>query len=193
MTSNYLCKMNYDFLLPEPFLFNPLKHHLGYIKEFITDNSGKRKVNLMNLKHLGTSVMDVYTGKLSLSQLCLEIETVLKNKFLLDKDEFPSGAGIKNNDYRRITISDGSQWILKCNRNQNRYIHFFPARYSPMTIRIKANTLKSALLFIILNGKDFISGEDLNNARLQIGLSPIKDPLESEAITGMIEFLREVE
>ncbi len=35
--------MNYDFHLPEPFLFNPLKHHLGYIKEFVTENSGKKK------------------------------------------------------------------------------------------------------------------------------------------------------
>jgi len=191
---NYLCKMNNDFLVPEPFLFNPLKHHVGYIKEFVIENSREKKENLIKeLKHLGNSVMDVYTGKLSLLELCLDIETVLKNKFRSGEDEFSRRAGFKNNSYGIITISDGSQWILKYYRNRNRFIHFFPARYSPMTIRIKSNTLKSALLYIILVGKDFISGEDLNNARLQIGLSPIKDPEETEAITEMIELLRSVE
>lgn len=186
--------MNYDFHLPEPFLFNPLKHHLGYIKEFVTENSGKKKENLIKeLKHLGTSVMDVYTGKFSLSELCQEFERLLKNKWLSGGSEFPGPAGIKNNDYGIKTISDGSQWMMKYNRDKKRFIHFFPARYSPMTIRIKSNTLKTALLYIILTGKDFISGEDLNNARLQIGLSPIKDPAESEAITEMIELLRSVE
>jgi hypothetical protein len=183
--------MEYHLLVPEPFLFNPLKHHLGYIREFVNENSREKKENLIKeLKHLGNSVMDVYTGELPISELCLEIETFLKNK--LPSAEFPIMAG-KDPIYGIKTISDGSQWVLKYNRDKKRFIHFFPARNSPMTIRIKSNTLKSALLYAILIRKDFISGEDLNSARLMVGLSPIKDPAESESITEMIELLRSME
>jgi hypothetical protein len=57
-------------------------------------------------------------------------------------------------------------------------------------LRIKANTLKSAILYYIIIGKDFISRNDLNKARALLRLSPIKDPAEAEAITEMIEMLR---
>jgi hypothetical protein len=41
-----------------------------------------------------------------------------------------------------------------------------------------------------LIGKDYITGDDLNQARVLLGLSPVKDPAETEAITEMIEILR---
>ena len=96
------------------------------------------------------------------------------------------------NDFRIISLSDGSQWTLKYHDNNQRFVHIFPARGSQHTFRVKSNTLKSALLYYILVGKDFITGDDLNRVRPLLGLSPIKDPVDTEAITEMIEILREL-
>ena len=68
--------MNTDYQIPEPFLFNPLKHHLGFIKEFINFNIDKTGADLSSvtrdLKHLGTSVMDIYAGSVSIRNICQE-------------------------------------------------------------------------------------------------------------------------
>jgi hypothetical protein len=187
--------MNPDYQIPEPFLFNPLKHHLGFIKKFIDlkieDKSGNDVKKLINeLKHLGKSVMDVYTGSLSITEICKEAEIFLEQKNILDRELFSLWAGIKINDFRIITLSDDSQWTLKYYNNKVRYVHLFPARSSSHSFRVKSNTLKSALLYYIIIGKDFITGDDLNKVRTHLYLSPIKDAVDTEAITEMIEILR---
>jgi len=197
--------MKSEVQIQEPFLFNPLKHHLGYIREYAGSraeslsgsiasmenyNSTIVKAIIKELKHLGTSVMDVYTGMLSVEDICGECEICLKDRNLLSKELFAQWAGKDMADFRLITLSDSSQWMVKFHTNDTRFVHFFPARYSPHTFRVKANTLKSALLYNILIGKDFITGDDLNSVRPLLGLSPVKDPADSEAITEMIEILR---
>jgi hypothetical protein len=71
-----------------------------------------------------------------------------------------------------------------------RFVHIFPARNSPQSFRIKANTLKSAILFNIISGKDFITSDEINTIRTILNLSPIKESADAEAITEMIEILR---
>jgi hypothetical protein len=186
-----------EFQIPEPVLFNPLKHHLGFIRKFIYHNSeithNDRQRNLIKeLKHLGTSVMDVYTGSLFINEICNEIIYFLQEKELSKRESFSGWTGKKMNDYRVISLSDDSHWTLKYRDNCQRYVHIFPARGSRHTFRVKSNTLKSALLYSILIGKDFITGDDLNRVRPLLGLSPIKDPVDTEAITEMIEILREM-
>ncbi len=79
---------------------------------------------------------------------------------------------------------------MKFHDNENRFVHIFPARLSPRTFRVKANTLKSAMLYMILVGKDYVSEHELNNARALAGLSPVKEVADAEAVTEMIEILR---
>jgi hypothetical protein len=184
-----------DYQIPEPFLFNPLKHHLGFIREFIfyktDENSDTDKFSLIKeLKHLGTSVMDVYKGPLSIDNICQEVEEYLDRKGIILREPFSLWTGTNMNDFRVISLSDGSQWTLKNHDNIFRFIHLFPARGSQYSFRVKANTLKSALLYNIIIGKDYISGNDINNVRTLLGLSPIKDTVDTEAITEMIELLR---
>ena len=62
---------------------------------------------------------------------------------------------------------------------------------SPHTFRVKANTMKSAILYYIIIGKDYITGDDLNRARAFLGLSPVKNSAETKAITNMIDMLRD--
>ena len=186
--------MNTDYQIPEPFLFNPLKHHLGFIREYIyfkTDESNTDiKILIKELKHFGTSVMDVYTGSLSIINICKEVEDLLEKKDILKRESFSLWIGINMNDFRIVSLSDSSQWTLKYHNNEIRYTHLFPARSGPHSFRVKSNTLKSALLYYILIGKDFITGDDLNKARILLGLSPIKDTIDTEALTEMIEILR---
>jgi hypothetical protein len=61
--------MNSDNQINEPFLFNPLKHHIGFIREFTVNETDDTRNDFQDcirkLKHLGTSVMDVYAGSLT--------------------------------------------------------------------------------------------------------------------------------
>jgi hypothetical protein len=181
--------------IPLPFLCNPLKHHLGFIKEYIDDKlkAGRESDKLSiikDLKHIGGSLMDVYSGSLKTEHIIKEISGFLNVNRLTDRERFLKWAGNNPKDYKTITLSDDSQWILKYYNNEQRYVHPFPSRYSSHTFRIKANTLKSAILYVLFIGKDYITEEDLNLARAIAGLSPVKEVVDAEAITEMIEMLR---
>jgi len=192
--------MNIDYQIPEPILFNPIKHHLGFIKEFINlkiDNPDKDVQSLTrDIKHIGRSVMDIYTGTLSIRSICREVGEFLLLKDLLKLDAFCKWVGEDAESYRIISLSDGSVWTLKYQNNAQRFVHIFPARNSKNgssafhSFRVKSNTLKSALFYIIIIGKDLITREDLNKVRPLLGLSPVKNTGETEAILEMIEILR---
>jgi hypothetical protein len=184
-----------DFQIPEPVLFNPLKHHLGYIRDFAgTERKGGKEVSdtelIKELKHLGNSVMDVYSGRLGIERIACEVIELLKEGNVLEMESFISWAGIKMEDHRLISLSDRSEWMVKYNDNISRFVHIFPARGSSHSFRVKSNTLKSALLYYMLVGKDYITGDDLNRVRPMLGLSPVKDAADTEAIVEMIEILR---
>lgn len=181
-----------DYLVPEPFQFNPLKHHLGFIRTFIADKVRSGDLQDLNrtIRHIGSSVMDIYSGRLSLMQILDEVNGFLRAEDIGNKLNFSRWAGTGFNDYRFISLSDRSRWALKYHDGNERFIHLFPARSSPHTFRVKANTLKSAILYLAVIGKDYITGDDLNTARAMSGLSPVKDVTETAAISGMIEILR---
>ena len=187
--------MFFDTVIPPPFLFNPLKHHLGYIKEYISraQNSNKRIDTLSfirDLKHIGVSLTDIYTGKASMEGIFEEIMKFLESGNLTGKNSFGKWAGTHSKDYKTITLSDNSVWVLKYFNNEQRFVHPFPARNSPHSLRAKANTLKSAVLYLVLKDKDFITETDLNDARAVYGLSPVKDMDDAETIYELIEVLR---
>jgi hypothetical protein len=181
--------------IPEPLLFNPLKHHLNFIREYIEHKAGNpedydKNIFLKEIKHLGTSVMDIYNGLLSVENISKEVVTFLVSKNITERELFAGWAGRNENDFRVITISDNSEWTLKYHHNEKRHVHFFPARNSPHSFRVKSNTLKSAILYYVVTGKDYITGDDLNRARALSGLSPVRGPADAEAIIEMIEILR---
>ncbi len=187
--------MDITIQIPEPFKLNPLKHHLSFIREFVSFRSSEEirpefKSLMKELRPIGNSTMDVYTGSLSVAGICKEVKQSLETKNLYDQKRFSEWTGMSCNDFKTISLSDESRWILKYNKDKNRYIHIFPARFSPLSFRVKANTLKSAILYTVFIGKNYISGEDLNQVRRLMDLSPVKDPADTGAITEMIEILR---
>lgn len=180
--------------IPLPLVFNPLKHHLEFIRHFTLRLAGDKipdtEALIKELKHIGTSVMDIYTGALTIDVISSEVLTFLRSERLDNEKDFSNWSGKTFNDFRLISLSDLSQWTLKYHNDRKRYVHLFPARSSPHSFRVKANTLKSALLYQVMIGKDYITRNDLNRARAFLGLSPVKGPAEAEAITEMIEILR---
>ena len=177
--------------ITEPFQFNPLKHHLAFMREFIScDPDGEYRPDLIRqIKHIGSSVMDVYSGQIPVNEIIHQVRFFLTSEGLLSSSTFAEWTGKGFSDFRLTVLSDGSQWTLKYHQSNNRYVHFFPARSSPHTFRVKANTLKSAMLYMMKIGKDYITGEDLNSVRALAGLSPVKEIAETD-ISEMIAILR---
>ena len=134
--------------------------------------------------------MDIYKGPLTIENICSDIEKSLKNDDHLTEHTFHEWIGDDAVSFRIMTLSDDSEWTLKYHTGNYRYVHIFPVRYSQHTFRVKSNTLKSALLYLILIGKDMVTADDLNRIRPLLGLSPVKDIVDSEAIMEMIEILR---
>lgn len=189
-----MVKTNIDFKnIPEPFQFNPLKHHLLFIRSFIEDSVTGKITNeemLIFLKHIGRSVMDVYTGSLAVDEILPEIMATVKSDNFFTHEKFKAWTDTWHSGFRLLEIKDGSLWTIKYHRNSRRYIHIFPSRFDVKTFRVKANTMKSAILYLILNGRDYISATDLNVARSFAALSPVRNISETEAIAELIEILR---
>jgi hypothetical protein len=182
-----------DYHIPVPFQFNPMKHHLDYIRNFVINKSGKGISGniLRDIRKIGSSVMDIYAGELSPDQIFSEIHEFLKGNGITGSESFGTLTGKSFSDLLIVRLFDGSQWVLKYHDSPERYVHIFPARSGPHTFRVKSNTLKSAVLYEILIGKDYVTEEDLNKARSIARLSPIKEVAESRAISEMIEILRQ--
>ncbi|MFN8240653.1 MAG: hypothetical protein U0X39_07870 [Bacteroidales bacterium] len=180
----------------DDFLFNPIKHHLGFIRDFIeasmnVSRDEKQQVSIIKeIRHAGGSVMDVYTGDLTIEAILNEALCKLSGAGVNERAAYRKWAGTNRESHRIITIADDSEWVLKYEDTGNKYMHIFPARYSQHTIRVKANTLKTAIAYLVFSGKDYVSDEDLNLAREITGLSPLPDVYESEAITEMIALIR---
>jgi hypothetical protein len=187
--------MEFPVQIPVPLMFSPIKHYFQYIVDFINLKSEREKFPgsgsfIKELKHLGTRVMDIYYGQLSTDQIFTEIIQYLESINISEKHSFRKWVGMSLHSFKIIRLSDTSQWTLKYFDDKDRYVHIFPARLSPHSFRVKANTLKSAILYLVLIGKDFITEKDLNKTRIIAGLSPIKNIVDVEAITEMIEILR---
>lgn len=187
--------MNTGYDILRPFNFNPLKHHLSFIREFTMkaeqelDENGIKPFTT-SMSHIGNSVMDIYSGLLSHEDICNEIYTYLDSYNLTIRKEFSLWAGTKHDDFRIAVLSDTSHWVMKYHNNNDRYIHIFPSRDGSHSFRVKANTLKTAILYNVIIGKDFITVSDLNKARTYLNLSPVKSTTEVDAIIEMIEILR---
>jgi hypothetical protein len=185
--------MEYENLIRLPYLFNPMKHHLGFIKDYIDKSAHIDEIKpvITDLRHIGGSLMDVYSGPLTPEEVIDEIDEYLATNYISEFEDFVKWVGKGHDDFKTVVLSDESHWVIKYFENEVRYIHPFPARYSPHSFRVKANTLKSAILYLIVVGKDYITEDGLNFARAASGLSPIKDIVDTEAITEMIEILRQ--
>lgn len=140
--------------------FHDFKHHLQTDVSWLIENESKWSDDVdSQLKSIGDSVFDYYTGILSPEQIKTEIFAYLQNHDLLEKKAYDNW--VRDGDgYREVMISDGSTWILRVINKQS-YIHIHPGRRSKYTMRVKANTLKTVLCALLFEDIDLFKF-DLN-------------------------------
>jgi hypothetical protein len=142
--------MEEDNLLPPPINFNCWKHHAGYIKEQIKNISKKSDISFLkkHLPKIGGSQMDLYFGKLTPTEISRQIISHQKKAKTFERKNYINWFKDDGGDYKLAQLSDNSIWTLRMSENKERYVHIHPGRYSPYTIRVKATTLKTAILIL---------------------------------------------
>ena len=99
----------------------------------------------------------------------------------------------KGKEYKLTEISDSSVWALRLGKQEERYVHIHPGRYSPVTVRVKALTLKTAIAVLIMNyEKNFqlMDTQQINEVRKKIlNLPPVKKFSSNSAVLRVINIL----
>jgi len=179
-----------------PLTFNCWKHHAGFIKKQVKVYRSE-KISTEELRKtllvIGESQMDLYVGKLSPQKICDEIVSKLKLIDVLAFEAYKKWLLENGNEYKLIEISDKSVWTLRLGNQEERYVHIHPARYSPVTIRVKSLTLKTAIAVLIINyEKSFplIDTLQINEVRRKILVSPpVKKVSSNSAVVRVINIL----
>jgi len=142
--------MDYNCLVPLPINLNCWKHHAGFIKKQI--ESVKEIKGLEELKRhlltIGESQMDLYFGEYSPAKISEQMLDYLYQKKILSFNQYQDWLNKDEMDYQLVKLKDKSIWTLRLGADAERYVHIHPGRYSPHTVRIKATTLKTAILVL---------------------------------------------
>lgn len=172
--------------IPLPVRFNPLKHHRKYILRLLQNASSEMITDLLD--PVCNNYIDLYTGSLTSKEITLEVIEVLKSAGVLDAERFTPWVEA-NHGYRKITLSDGSEWIVRAGKEIDRYVHLHPSRTGPHSVRFKGSTLKTICLLKInipLSGKP-PSLDIVNRVRQQVGLSPVNKLEPDKGILASFE------
>lgn len=153
-------------------LFHHYKHHLNHLKAWVAANKGHINTEkVLAIKTIGSSQLDVYTGELGVDEIKQQVSNFLLKQGPTTTAEYRHWVG---DGYKLCTLTDGSSFTMRYLEHETP-VHIHPSRHAPHTIRIKANALKSAVCYLLVNSAtDEIHIETLNNLRKQhLSLSPI--------------------
>ncbi|WP_242929538.1 hypothetical protein [Pontibacter vulgaris] len=182
--------------LPAPILFHPLKHHLGYIKSFIQEHiTNPISGVIAALQSIGTSQLDFYVGTLSPMQIAEEVILYLQQHNLQEPEVYYTYLAGTGTHYRTITLSDGTDWVLRWGVIVGRYVHLHPARYASQTIRVKAVSLKTAIAATMAAQQlnTTIDLQLVNHVRTQwLRLPPLTILKPTEGAGRLLELLNKV-
>jgi hypothetical protein len=178
---------------------NTHKHHAGFLRERIGSAVAAGESGLPSLADelvvVGSKLMDLYHGPFSPREIADRVLANLDSAGRHTAAEFrawiESGGGYQTIEFPE----DMSRWVLRMGEEADRYVHLHPARYSPFTIRVRANVLTTAVLALAstaLRGGDPLSRPVVNAVRRDyLGLAPVgRDPSLAEGIGAVIELLR---
>ncbi len=183
---------------PRPFLFNALKHHAGFVREFIgnlkADSYREEQIGDALLK-MGNSMIDFYFGSMSPREVINDIENHLKSMHAFEIGAYHELLERSHGamQYYNMKISDHSTWTLLPGNNKLHYLHIHPARGSKHTIRVRAMALKTAVCLrifynILPNGNELINA--VNEVRHKyLHESPIKNDSNLKGILRVLKFL----
>lgn len=172
--------------IPVPIRFNPLKHHRNFMLNALASVSPEEIIGL--LEPVCNNYNDVYTGELPPAAIGERIVRILTEEQVLEREDFTYWLN-SNNGYRKLLLEDGSEWIVRLGNEDKRYIHLHPSRDGKHTVRFKGSSLKTVFLIKALQkgSNEPISRENVNRARVLIGLSPIKKLDRNKGILSCYE------
>jgi hypothetical protein len=173
-------QMASDFKLPDippPITFNPHKHHLEFLKLQIKNWKSQPWTEVeKDLLLIGTNLIDMYCGKLTTDEICRQCLDFAEKKSLSSAEKLNNW--LETKEFRKITLSDNSEWVIKQGLASARFLHIHPAKYSPFTIRVRGTTLKTVVALKTKTKLQPNKNPDLkevNSVRSEkLGLSPIK-------------------
>jgi len=183
-------------LIAPPFTFNPLKHHLGFIRDFISkahlfaDESETFEV----INSIGPQVTDIYCGLWSVDQIVVAIKSQLLDLSVYIQSAYDEWVYNSGRNYNFLDLAEGSTWTFRKGEKQDRYIHFHPARTNG-SVRIRGTTLRTAIALKIIAGDNLLLYQDkdfINFVRQKrLYLSPIKSLSAFPAINKILDLLNE--
>ncbi|MEH0156587.1 hypothetical protein V6R21_20730 [Limibacter armeniacum] len=135
---------------------NLWKHHLAFLKKQVNDFALTGNLPLLeeNMLVVGHAQTDIYIGELSVGDIVGEVRTYLKDKCQLEEEAYKDWLYGEGHDYRMVQLSDDSVWTLRLGAEQGLFIHLHPARDVPSSVRVKAITLKTAILTLVMALKE---------------------------------------
>ncbi len=187
--------MNAKCNVPGQINFNCWKHHAGFITHQIktikkTETFEKLKLKLLKI---GKSQMDLYFGNYLPEELSNQILSALDKKRISSFEEYKDWLFKKGKNYQLLKLKDRSVWTLRLGDDFKRYVHIHPGRYSPQTVRVKAITLKTAIIILCFKKLDQIKTvetEKVNEIRKKyLNESPIKSFSSASGLRRVINLL----
>lgn len=182
-----------EVLVPEPILFNCWKHHLHFLLEKIKAGNFDSDELKKQMKQIGNSTTDLYTGDLTIEDVSNYSQGILKSMGRMEKRSYLDWLKENQDEYQLMEFPDTSVWVFKAGIEPGRHIHIHPGRNVPLTIRVKATILKTAYLANLYALHKMGSPLDIrliNRLRQEIlELSPIKFVTMNHELGRMIYFL----
>lgn len=188
--------MESNCLIPHPISLNCWKHHAGFINKQI--ESVRETEELEKLKKyllaIGESQMDLYFGGCSPVDISEQMRSYLHEKKMLSFNHYQDWLTKDEKDYQLVELKDKSIWTLRLGEEVTGYVHIHPGRYSPNTIRVKATTLKTAILILcsekigeIMN----VETKTINQIRKKyLHEPPLKSYSNASGLRRLIELLQ---
>jgi hypothetical protein len=143
---------------------------------------------------VGTKLMDLYHGPFSPREIGEKVLADLKRGRRDTPEAFR--AWVEAAGGYRVTEfpEDTSRWVLR-HAQEDQFVHVHPARYSPFTVRVRANVLTTAVMALAyagVHGGDPLDRKVVNAVRRDhLGLAPVgRDPSGDEGIGSVIALLR---
>ncbi|XSG77507.1 hypothetical protein ACP8Y2_10905 [Herpetosiphon llansteffanensis] len=173
---------------------NCWKHHARWALQTLANfQQGEQTELLAALQKIGNSQMDLYLGELTPALINYQVLTQLQQQGIETEAEY--AAWLASNDhYQLLTLSDSSAWVLRWGDGMNQRVHLHPARYSPLSVRVRAPVLRSAyalLLWQHWHGGDLHNISLVNQVRTTwLQLSPIAKLPPNDGLSGLLARLQ---